>query len=255
MIGPIPTSTIIYAALKELNAVDSGAPGDASLMADGLELLNNIFDDWNGERGKVYADSFLSFTITPNLNPHTIGPTAATWTMTQRPVTIEGIQVVLSTGNPVPYVYLRPRDAAWWQRNPSPTVTANYPTDFYYDPTWTTAAPNGSVFMWPVPTTAYPVQVWTRILLAQLTMNQQISLPPGYNYALRMELAKRGAVAWRKQWTPQQEQLTLRAIAKLEANNSQNPRIMTADAGMPRTGSGSGLPDFMWPYGGLSGPR
>lgn len=249
----VATSAIITAAAKELNAVSSGEALQAELMADGLEMLNNIFDDWNGDEAKVFADSFLSFTIVPNLQPHTIGPSPATWVTGQRPVEIKGIQVILTGGGPLPYVYLRPRDAAWWQRLASPTVTASYPTDFFYNPIWTPAG-TGEIFLWPVPTTAYAVQLWTRIVLAQLETNTVISLPPGYNYALRMVLAKRLSDAWRKPWTPKQEQLAIASEDLIRSNNSSNPRITTRDAGMPG-GGGGGLPDFMWPYGGIGSPR
>ncbi len=249
----VATSTIITAAAKELNAVSSGEPLQAELMADGLELLNNILDDFNGEEAKLFADSFLPFTLTANLQPHTIGPAGSTWVMQQRPVEIKGIQVILTGGGPLPYVYVRPRDAAWWQRNPSPTVTASYPTDFYYDPTWAVAG-RGTIYFRPVPTTAYNAQVWFRSLLGQLTTNQVVSLPPGYNYALRMLLARRAAQAWRKPWTQQQEALAVKAETLIMSNNVQDVRIRTTDAGMPNSRGGS-MPDFMGPYGGVGSPR
>lgn len=249
----VAVSTIVTAACKELNAVESGSAPSAEQMVDGVELLNNILDDYNADEAKVFADAFLPFTLVPNLNPHTIGPAGATWVTTQRPVEIKGIQVILAGGGPLPYVYLRPRDAAWWQRNPSPTVTASYPTDFFYNPIWSPAG-RGEIFFWPVPLTAYNVQLWTRIVLAQVTANLTLSLPPGYNYALRMVLAKRAAQAWRKPWTQQQEQLTMKAEDLIMSNNSKPVRIRLNDAGMP-SGRGGSMPDFMWPYGGIGTPR
>ncbi len=242
----VQASAIITAALKELNAIQAGGPVPGQQMVDGLELLNNILDDWNADRAKIYADAFLPFTIIPNHQPHTIGP-AADWVTTQRPVSIEGIQVILTGGTP-PYVYLKPRDAAWWQAQVAPTVTAAYPTDFYFDATWTAGV--GQIYLWPVPTTAYAVQLWCRIVLAQLAVGTTISLPPGYNYALRMLLAKRWAPSLRKPWTPAQEQLCTRAIEVFEANNTDVPKISTRDAGMPSSRGGD-LPSFMWPYGGI----
>ena len=243
----VATSAIITASLKELNAIQAGAPVPGQQMVDGLELLNNILDDWNAQREKVYADAFLPFVITPNLQPHTIGPAGSTWVTTQRPVSIEGIQVILTGGTP-PYVYVRKRDAAWWQRQPAPTVTAKYPTDFFFNPTW--SAGQGAIYFWPVPTVAYSVKLWCRIVLAQLLVGTVISLPPGYNYALRMMLAKRWAPSLRKPWTLAQEQLTTDAILVFQSNNTDVPKIATQDAGMPR-GGGGGLPNFMWPYGGI----
>lgn len=250
----VPVSTIVTSALKELNAGNgSGEAPDAQLMADGVELLNQIFDDWNAQSGSmIYADTFNPYTLTPNVNPQTIG-SGGMWNTPQPPQVIKGIQVILTGNQPNPYIYLRPRDAAWWQGQPSPTVTASYPTDFYHDPTWDplSATPLGRVYLWPVPTTAYQVQVWTRQILAAVTASTTLGLPPGYSYAMRMELAGRWWSALRKQWTPAQEDNRVRAIGVVQSTNNSDPvRIATADRGMPRSNPG-GLPAFMWPYGGI----
>ncbi len=245
-----PNSVILLAALTEINAVDAGGAAQPELIDLALDTENEILDLWNAERGKVFADAFLPFTITANLNPHRIGPAAVgtQWATTQAPVSIEGIQVELN-GTPVPFVYVKKRDAAWWQSRPSPQVTANFPTDFYYDPTWTgSVTPYGQVYFWPVPTQAYNVQLWVRMILAQLLANTVISLPPGYRRALKMSIAKALAPVLRKPWTPAQDEATRIAIAKIEANNTVVPQIRTADAGMPGSSS-SGLPNFDWNTG------
>lgn len=246
----VKTSVILTKALVELNAADAGGAVQPELEALALDTLNQILDEWNAEREKVYADSFLPFTITPNLSPHTIGPAGATWVTTQAPLSIEGIQINLG-GSPEVLRYARPRDAEWWQRQTVPGMTGDVPTDFYYDPTWTTAAPRGSVYLWPVPTTAYDVQVWCRIVLGQLTANQDISLPPGYNRALMLMLAKALATPLRKSWSPLQEQQLVKVMRQITSNNTVVPKIRTYDAGMPH--DGSSRPNFYFPDGSLRG--
>lgn len=250
----VAVSAIVTGALKELNAIVSGDPVQPELLTDGVELLNAIFDDWNAQRGMIYADLFQPFTLPTNTNPVTIGP-AGNFVFTQPPVSIEGIQVILTGGTPVPYVYLRPRDKQWWQRLSSPTTTASYPTDFYYDNTWAEGAaqPNGSIYFWPVPTQAYNVQLWMRKVLAQVLANTTIGLPPGYAYAMRMELASRWHSPLRKPWSDDQKQAHLKALDVVLSNNNNDPmRIATRDAGMPN-GSGGGLPNFFWPSGLMAG--
>lgn len=250
----VSVQTIVTGALKELNALDSGSAPQAELMTDGVELLNQIFDDWNAERGMIYADLFQQFVLPTNTNPVTIGP-GGNLNFTQRPVDIDGIQIILTGGTPNPYVYCRKRDKQWWQRLSSPTVTASYPTDFYYDPTWdpASATPRGSIYFFPVPTVAYSCQVWMRAVLAQVTANTTIGLPPGYSYAMRMELACRLAQSKRKPWTGKQDQMRIDAFARVKSNNNDDPvRIATRDAGMP-SGSGGNLPNFFWPSGLMTG--
>lgn len=250
----VPVQTIVTGSLKELNAITSGSAPQAELMTDGVELLNQIFDDWNAQRGMIYADLFEPFTLQTGGNPTTIG-LGGDFNFTQRPVDIDGIQILITGGTPVPYVYCRKRDKQWWQTLPSPTATASYPTDFYYDPTWdpSSASPLGQIYFWPPPTQAYQCQVWMRAVLAQVTANTTLGLPPGYSYAMRMELAARTADAKRKPWTANQEARRVRAIEVVAANNNNDPmRIATRDAGMP-SGGGSGLPNFFWPSGLMTG--
>jgi hypothetical protein len=250
----VSVQAIVTGALKELNAISSGSAPQAELMTDGVELLNQIFDDWNAQRGMMYAELFEVFTLQTGGNPTTIGP-GGDFNFTQRPVDIDGIQIILTGGTPNPYVYCRKRDKQWWQTLSSPTTTASYPTDFYYDPTWDpgAASPLGSIYFWPPPTTAYQCQVWMRGVLAQVTANTTMSLPPGYAYAMRMELAGRGSQAWRKPWTSQQQDARIAAVEKVMANNNNDPmRIMTRDAGMPGSPT-KGLPNFFWPSGLMSG--
>lgn len=246
----VATNVITTRALVELNAADAGGAVQPELAQLALDTLNQILDDWNAERGKVYADSFLPFTLTPNLNPHTIGPAGATWVTTQAPIAIDGIKVEVSTVSPASFRYLNPRDAKWWQARITPGLTADFPTDFYYDPTWTTAAPRGSVYLWPVPLNAFDVQVWMRIVLGQLTANQTISLPPGYNRALMLATAKALSTPLRKPWGTTQEQALTKALRQIDSNNTVVPRIRTRDSGMPT--SGAGRPNFWFPDGQLT---
>src|SRR5712671_3715334 len=89
---------LVQSALIKLNVVAAGdvmAPDDAAL---GIDVLRQIFDDWNAEREAVYADQFNTYVLTPGLSPHTIGPTG-TWVIAQRPESIEAASLVFNTTN------------------------------------------------------------------------------------------------------------------------------------------------------------
>jgi hypothetical protein len=184
----VPTTAlnICQDALFEIGVL---APGESLQAADGafaLGKLNRLIDNWNAERAAVYSDQFEAYTLVPSLAPHTIGPTGATFTVTQRPVTIEGASVILDNVTPAVYVPIAVRDAAWWDAQTVPDLTAEFPTDVYYEPAW----PNGKLWFWPVPTTAYGVNLMTRIVLAELTLASSFSLPPGYKDAITLTLAE-----------------------------------------------------------------
>jgi hypothetical protein len=240
--------TICSDALLELGVVAEGLPmGDFS--ADFMRRkLQRIVDEWNSQRSAVYATVFSTFTLTPSLSPHTIGPTAATWTVTQRPVSVEAISLILDASNPQVYLPLNKRDASWWQSQLTPTITVDIPSDFFYNPTW----PNGSIYFWPVPSVAYDVQIQIRTLLDDaFTLDTEFDLPPGYQEAITLTLAEKAARGYAR---PVPDDLIIdarNARAAIFANNDITPTLTTRDAGMegPRGGMRS---TFNWLTGGPS---
>ena len=248
------TNTILSNAMLEINVND---PADAPAQTDSdfvLGKLNRLLDNWNAERHAIYADQFLTFTIDIAVaaahDPQTIGIAAntPTWTVTgNRPVSIEGITVILS-GTPQARVNLRKRNAQWWQLNTVPTITSTLSTDFYYNPVY----PNGEVWLWPEPTTAYDVQVWCRGVLGNLTQFATFDLPPGYEDAITLTLAEDCAGGFQKPVTPELRSKAMQARARIFGNNVEIPKLSTRDSGMPRS-SGIGVPNFNWLTGATIG--
>ena len=181
---------LITSALRELGIVDLTATPGAELSALGLTLTNRILDRWNAQHGALYStvhSSLVAFTA--GLNPHTIGVSAdsPTWTVsTNRPVEILGVRVTGDDGET--FTPLTPRSADWWHALQAPGTSADYPTDFYFDPTW----PNGSLYFYPEPASAsIKAQIVYRMALAQVGDATVVSLPPAYLDALVATLKER----------------------------------------------------------------
>lgn len=228
---PFTVADLLLDSLTEINAIQAGESPSPELQALGLGKIKQVVNNWNADRPFAYADDFLTFTLQASLSPHTIGPTGATFTVTQRPVSIEGITLILTTGT-VPYsnIDLVPHDAAWWQSQDTPDLTSTLPTDFYYDAKF----PNGEIYFWPVPTVAYDVQIHVRnVLDDQLTLATVLVLPPGYQNALMLTVAEDLSDPLRKLWTPKQERKAREARVRIQKNNSFSTRLKTQDAGMP----------------------
>jgi hypothetical protein len=230
-------SDIIRDALYELGVLAAGESLQAQDAEYGLGKLNRLLDNWNAERAAVYAQQFVTYTITPLLQPHTIGPTGATFTVTQRPQKIDGANIILDTSTPDVRTPLEIRGDDWWRDLPVPEVTGSVPTDLYYSPDW----PNGSIYLWPEPTVAYGLELETRILLAALTLASTFSLPPGYQDAITLTLAESLVPAYPSAASilPVVEKMATRARGRVFGNNDVTPRLATVDAGMPGGGSGS----------------
>lgn len=241
---PNTAQDICTQAMLEINVndpVDAPAPSDLNFV---LNKLNRLLDNWNADRNAVAADLFSTFTLTPALNPHTIGVTAnaPTWAVSgNRPVSIEGVVLILAGTAPTARLSLTKRDAQWWQNLSVPTVTSQVPTDFFYNPTW----PNGSLYLFPVPSAAYQVQLWSRIVLAQLALSDTFTLPPGYWDAITLTLAEDISDTFERPASPSLVERARRARARIFSNNIEIPRLSTRDAGM-QASRGEGLPNFNW---------
>lgn len=231
--GVLTGRDLVTDALLEINiydALDTPSPQDAAFV---LRKLNRILDNWNADRAAVYADQFQAYTLTPALSPHTIGP-SGTFVVTQRPVSLEGVTLLLPTVNS-PQITISIRDQAWYRSLSIPSLSTQQPTDVYYDPTW----PNGKLYFYPVPNAAYQVVLWTRIVLATLGLNDAFTLPPGYQDAITLTLAEDIAPTFEKPVAPSLAKKAQEARERIFTNNVIVPLLVTQDSGMPTAGGGS----------------
>lgn len=224
---------IIRDALTEIGVLAQGdaLPDGDAVFARGK--LRRLLDAWNAEQLAVYCQTFATFTLEPGLSPHTIGPAAdsPTWTVTQRPVSIAGLSLVLEGGI---YTPITLRDAQWWQAQTLPGMETSIPTDCYYEPAW----PLGRLYFWPVPTVAYDVEIQTRVLLSEVDFDTEFSLPPGYQSALTDTLAEQLCASFGRPGNADLSQRAAKARAIVWRNNGVTPRLQTQDCGMPSRAGG-----------------
>lgn len=198
---------------------------------------NSLLDTWAARKNYVYATTINTYTLVPNLNPHTIGPTG-TFVVPQRPVKIVAANIILNNVTPNVEVPLVIRDDEWYMTDTTiKDLKSQQPTDLYYSAAW----PNGQLYFWPVPNLAYGVRLEVWQLLAQFDdITDPIggpggtqTLPPGYRNALMLTLAQTLLPGAERDSHPV---LAVAAAAAREAvfgNNNVPPRMSTRDSGIP----------------------
>lgn len=219
---------IVTDAMRDLgllNASDPASGDDADFV---LTKLNRLVDNLNAEREAIYDASMVVYTLTPALAPHTIGPTG-TFVVTQRPVSLEGANLILTTSTPAVRVPINLRDEGWWLDVRVRALSTSIPTDVFYDAAW----PNGALNFWPVPSTAYQVELWTRSVVAELALTTTFSMPPGYRDMITLTLEESLLGPFRVAGPPGLSQDAAKARGRVQANNVTVPTIVTQDAGMP----------------------
>lgn len=212
-------------ALQEIGSVGADGAASADDVNFALSKINRLLDGWNADGLAVYAEQFDTETLTAGLNPHTLGPTGATWTFTQRPESIESVMLIISG-----YRYVIDlHDAAWWAAEPAPLISTSIPTDGYYAPTW----PNGALYLYPVPSTAYDVQIMRRVVLSQLALTDTFSLPPGYRDAITLTVAEDLCGPMRVDPPALLPMKAMKARARVFEANTVTPALQTRDYGVP----------------------
>lgn len=219
---------VILDAFYELNIYGAGEVLSPEDQKFGEGKLNRLIDNWNAEGQAVYHDVLNTFTLSSSLSPHTIGPSGATWTMSpQRPVKLTAANLVINTMRRP--ITVHNGEVGWYAGLALPAMSGD-PIDVYYEPDW----PNGKLYFYPVPSTAYSVELWSRVVLAAVVAADTFSLPPGYRDAMTLTLAEALVPAYPNSVvSPDLKTGAAKARARIFANNDVTPRLVTCDAGMP----------------------
>jgi hypothetical protein len=181
----ITVQDLIQSSLRLIKASSHGRIAAAPLLSDALASLNQMIDAWGTERLTMYTTSRTVFNVVSGQQVYTMGPTGADWTA-PRPQYIDEAGLLLS-GTPtteIPLTILETeRD---WAEIRVKATTSPIPTKLYYESDF----PNGQIALWPVPSAASQIALYTPVAVSQFTsLAQTISLPPGYQKALAYGLA------------------------------------------------------------------
>lgn len=246
---------IITDALVEIGMLAPGETPDGETGQWAFRQMNYMLDVWAARRAYVYATDFNVYTLVPNLSPHTIGPTGATFTITARPVELVSANLLLNGSSEIVDCPIKVRDSQWWAAQQTKAITSTVPTDVYYSQNW----PLGQLYFWPVPSVGRDVRLEFWTALAEYDqINDPLAgpgaagtLPQGYRAAMTFTLAQMLCPGGNKEMHPVLAEKARAANKAVFGNNDESPRIATQDFGMPRTGNRRGY--FNWGTGGPPG--
>lgn len=230
-------------AMLKIGAIDPYDTIDAQEAADIQAQANILVDSWNAAEAYVWANTFFTGLLTPNIQPHLIGPGGTAnfnqaAGILQRPVKILDANILLNALAGPPWigqttvrlsVKVHQDKGKWWSAKKAPGVASTTPTDMYYEPDW----PNGSMFIWVVPKVAYPLELLLQTLLVQYQLADTVTLPPGGLMAFVYSLAEMIAPDFDLPWTQALEQLKRAALRRFTNLNIGSPVMGTKDAGIP----------------------
>lgn len=243
---PVTTSTstlrtgqeLIKSALRLVGVLASGEEPTAAEANDGLEILNDMIEEWNNERLMVYSitknggsNDENTFPLVANQQLYTLGP-GGNFNVA-RPLKIEraSIEYLANPASrlelPIP-IY----GAQQWQGIPTKQTTSTFPRYVYIEYTF----PLINLRYWPVPNEVHNaiLYYWTPLQsFADLTT--QFSFPPGYFKAMRYALAVDLAAEYGRSIPSEIVMQAIQAKARIKATNERTP-ILSLDPAL--TGRG-----------------
>jgi hypothetical protein len=233
----------VAGALRLGGIIAAGEPLDAEDAADGLTALNQMIRSWQNERllfpavvrqGPYNLTQGIQnyYVGQPLPNPLPAGFAAITPIGSPngipRPQRIEryGIITQVNGGQPLelPMDILTERD---WLGIPVKNITTTFPLQVYPDLEF----PLMTLFVWPIPTTACQMTLYAWDASLQQFPDQitQILFPPGYEEAIRFNLAVRLAPEYNKEASQTVQALAMSSKATIKSFNT--PTIQKAFSG------------------------
>lgn len=222
----MPTAlSMITRAMRLTGNVASGATLDPSEAADGLDALNTMLDSWSTQNMFVYVLSQDTIALTANLASYTIGPTGST--VGVRPVEVDVSTYFTLSGVSYP---LKSLTTAQYNTIPVKTQTG-IPQGIWYNTTF----PNGTITLYPVPSQAMTLQLWSsKVLQSFPTLTTDVLLPPGYKRAIELSLAEEYAPEF---LTEASRSLTIKASSARRSIKRVNLRVPLLQMPSALTGS------------------
>lgn len=228
-------SDIIAFAFRKAGLLGDGQAMSGGDMSDALADLNDLVEQWQLQRFLVYHLVDKSVTST-GAQYYTIGASGSDIVSDPRPDRIEAAFQRQQASSPTPIDTPLEIIPAYedYARIRAKTI-GTYGWYLFYDSAW----PQGKIYPWPVPAGGiYEIHVIIKEVLQRFTaLNTTVNLPPGYQAALKWNLAQVLRASYGKKPSAGVNAMAGRALNALRLGNVQVPTLIMPRA-LRRTGRG-----------------
>lgn len=168
--------------MRKLGVLGQGAAPTASELQDGLSALNSMIDSWSADGLLIPSKTREEFVLTASQASYTIG-TGGNFN-TSRPVSIEFAGLLVENGDSIelPVGILNDRE---WAEKRLKALQSDYPRWIHIS----RGAPNWTIQVWPVPSAAHKLVLYSEKPLSRVTADNEITSLEGYERALIYNLA------------------------------------------------------------------
>lgn len=209
---------LIKGSLRLIGAIAQGETLSATEQADALSVLNELIEAWSVDGMMLYATTREEFALTANQQVRTMGVGGNF--NTTRPVKVQNVSVK-SNDTEIPVEIIT---VDQWAQISNKGSSSTFPLKVYIEGTH----PLERFNLWPIPTTSNNLVIYSMKQITAVTLSGEITLPPGYQRALRYNLAVELAPEYGK--TP--NELVFSAATESKADlkrQNTKPVYMTSD--------------------------
>lgn len=219
--------TLISSSLRLVGVLASGETASAAEANDALAALNDLIDSWSTQNGLIPNKVREVFPLVVGQQTYQMGTGAADFNTT-RPIKIENALIQLTGNSPVLEIPMRNLTKDQYAGIILKTITSTFPLHMYADG----AYPLDNINVYPVPSAACSIVLYSWKPLTELAaLTSSLSLPPGYQRALRYALAIELAPEFGKQVPEAVIAIAEQAIADIKRINFQ-PSYLRVDGAL-----------------------
>lgn len=216
---------IVVGALRLLGASASGEALGAAEATDGLSAFNDMLDSWSTEKLLIPNKVREVFALIAGQSAYTIG-TGGNFN-TSRPTEVENALLQVTSSSPALEIPMKILTKDQYAGILLKTLQSTYPLYLYAEGTF----PLETINVWPVPSGADNIVLYSSKQLANLTdINTALSLPPGYNRALRFNLAIELAPEYGKAASAEIVEIASQSKANIKRMNSKKKYLQVDEA-------------------------
>lgn len=201
---------LIASSLRLINVTGAGETMSADDANDALVTLNQMLDSWSADGQVIYSKSLDTYPLVGGVSTITMG--LAGNINTARPVSITEATVTLGQT-----VY--PLDI--WSQNMYSTVSfpplVGIPNAIYVN----NGNPLLTLQIYPVPIGGLTLNLYSLKELSNVTLNTVLDLPPGYERALRYNLAVELCPEYDREPSRTVSETAVESLSTIKRNNQQ----------------------------------
>jgi hypothetical protein len=214
---------LIRGALKLIGVVAAGENPSAQEQTDALSSLNDMLDIWSTESLLVYSKTIETFPLTSGQQTYTMGVGGNF--NTSRPIRIFHAATLDQSNSPANEIPIAMLNLDQWADVTQKLTTSTLATKVYVD----FSNPLLKLYFWPVPTISNSVVIYSWKPLSEFTtVNSTVDLPPGYQMAIKYNLALILAPEYGRPVDPAVAAIANSTLASIQRANIQ-PLYMECD--------------------------